>query len=108
MGVKLKTIWGIDYEEIIGGDIFIWKLFLIEQINLFSHKIRINEKFIRAAQKRGIDKFILSVEGVEISMAVPTKKDLEKLDKEERFEIRPARSKDELPMKIYHFELGNL
>ena len=109
METELKRIWGIEYQEIYtGGDFIMWRLFVREPFNQEGWKVGINEKLIRKAQQKRVNKFLLVVGQREIPMRVPTKKDIKRLDKSGEFEIKQSLFEGSDPMKIYFFKIDTL
>lgn len=103
VGTVKGRIWGINYEEIdVYGKLF-WKLdirgaFMGEGLP----KVGVNEKCIRMAQKRGVEKFIIK----DRFLWVPTEKQIKAKIKRREYEDRTSLFAGSPPMRIYYFSIS--
>jgi hypothetical protein len=102
----LKKIWGIKYEEIYSDDYLLWKLYIKKPFfNNGYFCFGINEKLINRAINEGVDKFIVMVGKREVSMRVPTRRELKEKEKRKEYEIKPSMFENGKSMKIYYFAI---
>ena len=101
-----NKIWGIKFETLGEPDYPIWKLYINKPFMYEGkYQVGINRKLILAAQKDGVQRFIISINGVEKWLNVPNEKGLKMKDKALEFEDRKSLFQNGGLMRIYYFEI---
>ena len=99
----MKKIWGIEYDEIYSGNLM-WSFQIRNPfMENGKYKIGLNEKFLREARKKGVDKFLIKIGEKEMTMSVPSEKFVKEKDKRKEHEDKPSLFAGKPPMRIYHF-----
>ena len=99
----IEKIYGLEYEEHTDGERIRWNILLHHPFrdadgNL---KIGLNEKFLKTAIKKGVDKFILG----DRIIPVPTEKNLKTMIKQGQFKLQPSIFTGREPYRIYFFRI---
>jgi len=99
------SIWGMkDIEEIMVDDKIFWKTTIHNPFKEDNHyKIGLNEKFLRTARQKGVEKIILIIGQRETMMSVPTEKMLKEKVKKGEFEDKPSIFENSAAMRIFYF-----
>ena len=100
--INRKRIWGIEYEDIVSGN-YKFRRAIIK--NPFMKKDNwyagLNQKFLEDTLKTGIHKLILIIGQREIIITPPAKKEIKKMD----FEDKESMFQGSPPMRIYHYKI---
>lgn len=100
-----ERIWGLKFEDILTQDDKVFRYTYID--NPFmeggKYKIGLNEKFLKSALEKGIEKLIIKIGQKEIMMTPPSLKILKQKNKSKEFEDKPSMFQGSSPMRIYYF-----
>ena len=100
------NFWGLQVKEEITDWGTIWWYFTINnpfELADHRHRIGINEKLLKEAIKRVVERFVIKVGQQEIKMWSPTKIMLREKKKRKEYELKPSIFENGKPMPIYYF-----
>ena len=99
--MKYEKIYGLEFKEISDGERLRWQIFINHPFQQADGKLRIgiNEKALRTAIQRGVEKFVIGDKLLE----VPTEKELKSMIKRKEFELKESLFVGRKPYRIFHF-----
>ena len=103
MTTTYEKIYGLQFQEESDGERLRWHILIHHPFRQADGKLRIgiNEKALRTAMQRGIEKFVIGDKLLE----VPTEKALKAMIKRKSFEMKQSIFAGREDYRIFHFVL---